>query len=84
MNYKGGSSEEPKTIANYFASNFEKVYAPIDVSLQLQNLECNCDNHFSISETHIVEAINSLNENKTNSPDGIPTIFFQKNNAQYH
>lgn len=78
MNLKGESSEDPKVIANYFASNFEKVYSPIDNNLHLHNLQCTCDNHFVLSDSHITEAINSLNENKSTSPDNIPTIFYKR------
>lgn len=78
MNFKGASSDDPKEIANYFASNFEKVYSPIDNDLQLHNLQCNCNNHFVLSDQHLIEAINSLNENKSSSPDNIPTIFYKR------
>lgn len=77
MKFNNESSENPKVIANIFASNFEKVYAPPNNNLQLPDLQCNCAHHLNISDEQIINAINELSEN-TNSPDEIPTVFYKR------
>lgn len=39
---------------------------------------CNCNDHFLIDENLIREIIKSMNENKTNSPDEIPILFYKR------
>lgn len=76
MKLNGTSSDNPTEIANLFADHFKSVYTPTDNSIHLCDLNCNCDNHYEISDEHIALAINSLDQNKTNSPDNIPAIFY--------
>lgn len=71
-------SDNPEHIANLFAAHFESVYSPPDHSTELCNLQCNCTNYFEILNEHIILAINSLDQNKTNSPDHLPNIFYKK------
>lgn len=77
MKLRNKSSEDPVGIANLFADHFESVYEPIDHLVRICDLNCNCDNHFVIENAHITSAITCLNQNKTNSPDKIPPIFYK-------
>lgn len=75
MKYKNNESDNPETIANLFADYFEEVYEN-DPNDNFTNSACDCDSHFNISEENIINTIKSLDKNKNNSPDGIPSIFY--------
>lgn len=79
MSLGNDSGDDPKSITNLFSKHFNSVYSPIDQNIQLSNLDCNCANHIVVSDSEITRAIMSLDRNKTNSPDLIPILFFQKN-----
>lgn len=77
MKYQGNASDNPEVIANYFADYFEEVYTPTrDINID-EFFTCTCNRHFSITENDISNAITSLDKNKNNSPDKIPTIFYK-------
>lgn len=78
MKLNNESSDNPETIANYFAQNFQSVYSPVDYNIQLPDYTCNCNEHLVITDELICNVIKCMDENKTNSPDGIPTLFYKK------
>lgn len=82
MNYVNESSDDPTTIANFFADFFEKVYTP-PLNRNIDHLfTCNCVDHFSITEDEIRLAILSFDKNKSNSPDSIPIIFYTESTPE--
>lgn len=78
MKLNNESSDNPETIANYFAKNFQSVYNKIDNDVPIQDYTCNCTDHLEISEELISNVIRGMDENKTNSPDNIPAIFYKR------
>lgn len=78
MSFNNQTSDEPCAISNFFAKHFESVYEPDDANLPDINYACNCNDHFQVTEDLISNAITSMNENKTNSSDGIPIIFYKR------
>lgn len=78
MNLKDESSDNPSEIANLFAKHFESVYEPINNNSPVHDFNCNCDEHFEISTEQISNVINGMSENKTNSPDNIPMVFYKR------
>lgn len=78
MNFNNLTSNDPKIISNFFAKHFESVYEPDDPNLPEINYTCDCTEHIQITEDLIANVINSMNENKTNSPDGIPILFYKR------
>lgn len=78
MKLNGHVTDNPFTIANLFAKNFESVYAPADSSIPIDEYSCNCNDHIEITEDIIANVIKQMDENKTNSPDNIPTLFYKR------
>lgn len=72
------SSDNTIGIANLFAKHFESVYEPVDSNLHIHEYNCNCEDHLVISNEQILNVINGMSENKTNSPDNIPMIFYKR------
>lgn len=78
MKLNDESSDDPSNIANLFAKHFESVYEPNDNNSQEHVCNCDCNNHFSINGEQISNVINGMSENKTNSPDNIPMVFYKR------
>lgn len=78
MKLNNESADNPKIIVDLFAKHFESVYAPIDSNTSTNEYNCNCEKHFNISEEMIMNVIKPMNENKVNSPDNIPTVFYKR------
>lgn len=78
MLFNDKCSDSPEVIANMFADHFESVYENKDANVPLCHLGCDCNSHIEISREDIEAAIRSLDANKSNSPDKIPNIFYQK------
>lgn len=77
MHYKHEISDNMRDTANLFAKYFSSVYTSGGIS---NNIHCNneCHSYFQLSENDVLNVINSLDKNKTSSPDNIPPIFFIK------
>lgn len=78
MKLNNETSDNPIEIANLFAQHFESVYEPIDDTAFTCDDNCNCEEHFVISNKLIFNVINGMSENKTNSPDNIPMVFHKR------
>lgn len=77
MKYKNNMSENLKDTTNLFAQYFSSVYSNsnnTNTDFQCHN---NCSTYFPISIADIESIINSLDQNKVSSPEGIPTIFYK-------
>lgn len=80
MRYNNSTSIDMKQTANLFADYFESVYttsAPTDF-----HCNNNCNNYMQITNDDIIKIINSLDQNKSNSPDGLPIIFYKNTLSQ--
>lgn len=75
MRYKTKVSENMKETSNLFSEYFSSVY---NTNSCIDEFTCNheCSNYFRITELDILNIINKLDGNRTNSPDGIPAIFY--------
>lgn len=78
MKFNNESSDIPSNIANFFATHFESVYATDNDSVFRTDLTCNCGEHFEITDDLIRNVIQQMDENKTNSPDNIPIVFYKR------
>lgn len=76
MHYKNERSENINATTNLFAKYFSSVYAPDN---DLDEFQCNndCHNYLNFVDVDIKNVIVSLDSNKTNSPDGIPIVFYK-------
>lgn len=63
--------------ANLFAKHFSSVYTSHNPT---PTVPCNnnCNNYFDFSANDLKQIINNLDPNKTNSPDGVPAIFYKQ------
>lgn len=77
MKFKNDKSENMKDTTNLFAKYFSSVYSNSTVPNIDFNCNNNCNDYFPISLADIEAIIGSLDQNKINSPDGIPTIFYK-------
>lgn len=68
--------DNPLEIANEFAKYFSSVYTE---ACAYDTLQCNdnCHQYFPLTENIIRDTIHSLDQNKANSPDGIPVVFYR-------
>lgn len=66
-----------KQTSNLFSEYFSSVYTNHTNDLHLPNT-VNIDTYFDITNDDIVKAILALKEIQTNSPDGVPSIFYKK------
>lgn len=75
MRYKDQTTESMKQTADLFAKSFANVYEPNPSPITLQ---CNneCQSYMQVTENDILTVIHALDENKTNSPDKIPPVFY--------
>lgn len=75
MRYKSQTAESMKDTANLFAKYFSGVYAQTHSTI---DFECNneCNEYLQFTEPDILNIIIKLDKSKTNSPDGIPAIFY--------
>lgn len=78
MKLNNESSDDLTEIANLFAKNFESVYEPVDNNAHIHDYNCNCNDHFEITGEQIANIISGMDENKTNSPDNIPMVFYKR------
>lgn len=78
MKLNDESTDNPADIANLFAKHFESVYVPNNNDRHIHNHLCNCNDHLEISNDMISNVINGMSENKTNSPDNIPMVFYKR------
>lgn len=76
MKLNNVSSDNPTIIAIFFADHFESVYTVDDDNEPIQDYTCNCAEHFEITEEIIANIIRQMNENKSNSPDNVPIMFY--------
>lgn len=51
MTFNGTSSDDTKTIAEFFASNFKSVYSPAHSNASFADTQCDCANHINIIPT---------------------------------
>lgn len=77
VHYKSKIAENMKETACLFADYFSSVYVHHNSTLQLNNTN-NAYDYFNLNMIDIETAILSLNENKSNSPDGIPSVVFKR------
>lgn len=77
MHLKNEISENMRDTANLFAKHFSSVYASHNPSSPSQ-CNNNCNNYFELTANDIKIIISNLDPNKTNSPDGIPAIFYKQ------
>lgn len=75
MHLKNETSENMCDTANLFAKHFSSVYTDHNHSTTFQ-CDGNCNNYIHFSDNDLKAIINNLDSNKTNSPDGIPSIFY--------
>lgn len=75
MHFRDRISENMKETSNLFAEYFSSVYSTTG---GIDHLDCNneCNNYFQIPMADIINVITKLDANKTNSPDGIPSLFY--------
>lgn len=78
MKYDNDTSDDPKIITEFFATNFKSVYNPCSSNQSYANTNCNCSNHITITPDEIMSIIKNMNEHKTSSPDGIPSLFYKR------
>lgn len=78
MKLGNDSSDNPTEIVGLFARHFESVYELDDTIIPMHNINCNCTDHFDITNDLISNVVNGMSENKTNSPDNIPMVFFKR------
>lgn len=77
VKYKTNTAENMKEAVDLFAKYFSSVYVQHNTSPQLNHIN-NSNNDFNLNMTDVEVAISSLNETKSNSPDGIPAIVFRR------
>lgn len=70
-------SEDMHDTCNLFARHFSEVYVPGDTVDELVN-DCTCNDYLSLNEHQITQIISTFDINKTNSPDLIPMLFYNK------
>lgn len=75
MKYKGLIANNLKETVNHFATHFSNVYVENNTDFHI-NCDSNCNNYMEITMANIIEIIEKLDKNKTNSPDGIPALFY--------
>lgn len=75
MQYKNQTAENMKETATQFAKHFASVYEANNSPIILQ-CDNECHQYLQFTETEILNVINKLDKCKTNSPDGIPPIFY--------
>lgn len=67
-----------KEAANLFADYFSSVYENHVNSFEINNNNISTDNAIQINADSIMEIMSEIDEFKTNSPDGIPGIFYKR------
>lgn len=77
MHLRNEISETMRDTAKLFAKHFSSVYATHIPATEVQ-CDNNCNNYFNLTTDDVKKVINNLDSNKTNSPDGIPTIFYKQ------
>lgn len=75
MHLKNETSENMRDTANLFAKHFSSVYSSHNHTTTF-HCDGNCNNYFQFSDEDLTGILNNLDSNKTNSPDGIPAIFY--------
>lgn len=76
--YGNKIAENMKESSEMFAQYLSSVYVNHNNDFQVENTD-NAHNYFEIDANDIEKVVLSMDEKKTNSPDGIPTIFYKKN-----
>lgn len=77
MHLRNEISENMRDTASLFAKHFSSVYSNHSPAPPVQ---CNndCNNYFDFSTEDVKKIVLNLDSNKTNSPDGIPAIFYKQ------
>lgn len=76
MHKNNTTYDNPRDIANEIAKHFSSVYSDA-CTYDTLNCNGNCQNYFPLTTDTIKTIILSLDQNKANSPDGIPVVFYK-------